>query len=177
MTTKQKLLCCAGFGVILCGLALASCGDRLQPTAPAAFHVINATDMRILLAKAGLKCEQPEMVGDANYRMVDEVWFNAHFPGIYRQFLGGLRQAGFQSIPKDCDDHARAASMCAQMALPSMAVGEYWFHTKEGTLHAVNVVVTTVDSKPHVIFWEPQTQKPVELTEDEIKNGCVAWRM
>lgn len=158
------------------GLAimLTGCGGGVG--GEATYRRLTDPDVRIALGKIGLRCEAGEVSPDAVYWAPQREWFLVQFPQDYRRFLDALQRAGFKG-PGDCDDWSRSAALCAQMVKPSMAVGEYMFHTKAGTLHALNVVLVHGHAGIEVLFWEPQTKKLVQLTDNETKNGCIAWRM
>jgi hypothetical protein len=128
------------------------------------------------MGRAGIRCERGEVLPDVVMFAPDRAWIEGTFPSSYASFLAGVKGAGFTG-PVDCDDHTRAASLCAQLIKPGLAVGEYMYHHRSGKAHALNVaVVKGTGDRLELVFWEPQTMHVVAMTKDEVENGCIAWR-
>jgi hypothetical protein len=135
-------------------------------------------DVRVALGRAGLRCESGELAVDSVYYAPSRVWVETELPLVQRRFLDAIQRAGFRG-PADCDDWTRATALAAQTTVQGLAVGEYFYHTRRGTLHGVNVLLVAVGEGAglEVLFWEPQTRKAAQLDANEVGNGCIAWRM
>lgn len=100
-------------------------------------------------------------------------WFGAQFEKL-------LKDCGLQKWRRnwDCDNFATLfyAFAQAQWSLHSaddsaeaLAIGEFWYRRTDNTGHAINIAV--VDDDEHLIFFEPQSQEIVKLTDQEVLSS------
>ena len=71
----------------------------------------------------------------------------------------------------DCDDQVRGFCFLAQQLDPGVAIGEFWYKRAQGDGHSVCSVLSSVGGVDTVLFYEPQLDRFVTLTPDEIKSS------
>lgn len=122
------------------------------------------------LVKAGVELPDDFSIADRRYAALDlgflATTFSADLGAWNFQLFGKYAEE-----VRDCDDFARFAASVAQLWNAkseneghALAFGEFWYVKDNGDAHAINVALVEGGK---VVFFEPQTQRIVELTESE----------
>lgn len=123
-------------------------------------------------------------VADAFYAHPSRAWVRGAFASALKTLLDGLEASVWTDSSNDCDDFARLSAAFASCLHnrtvghernTGLALGEFWYVRDAGGGHAINMAIVYQDGKPELMFFEPQTQQEVKLTEREVLS-CVAYR-
>lgn len=113
---------------------------------------------------------------DAIYSLPSEDWVVNTFARSYASFLFNMKSAKYVSEENDCDKFAVFAYAFAhilhhntpnKLTKTGLTFGEYWYMQDTGGGHAINIAVVKDHGTNKVIFFEPQTQKQVQLSDME----------
>lgn len=123
-------------------------------------------------------------VWDAEYAVPSARSFKRAFESDFAEFMGVVRQLILRKVDYstndfDCEDFAILGRACVSMmnvvnrrerrsnrAIPA-GVLCYNQGGVEGNGHAINFCVVDRDGKDAVMFFEPQTGREIQLTEEE----------
>jgi hypothetical protein len=142
---------------------------------------MTAAQLQDVMAENGCM-PRNRLVADAEYSLCTQNWFESAFASALRTLLFQLNQTLWRDQSNDCDDFARLGASFAQMLHnrtgqkpgTGLAIGEFWFQSARGP-HAILSAVIYVGTEYKLIFLEPQNQKPVNLTYEEVAS-CFAYR-
>jgi hypothetical protein len=123
------------------------------------------------------------VVSDVEYNLPSKEWVLNEFSKSLSSCLNFLGADTYKLENNDCDDFARLAACLAQILhhrtspeiKTGLAIGEFWYRFDTGGGHAINFIIY-LDTTPKIMFYEPQTQKEVFLSETE-KQSCSFWRL
>lgn len=123
------------------------------------------------------------VISDIEYNLPSKNWILNEFSKSFLTFLKFLNVDDYNPENNDCDDFARLAASLAQIlhhrtspaVKTGLTVGEFWYRQDIGGGHAINFIIY-LDGTPKIMFFEPQTQKEVFLSETE-KQSCSFWRL
>lgn len=126
-----------------------------------------------LLDCAGIGIEA-KFVDDI-YAQIDKEWLSTYFVISLRSFIE-LYNIRYSKNGFDCDNYARTAANWADILhlntpnapKAGIAIGEFCYTMDSGGGHAVNVAIC---NNGEVVFFEPQTQKIIILSDDEKWNA------
>lgn len=126
------------------------------------------------------------LAADSEYAHPTENWFYGSFASALKTLFFQLNLTLWKAEENDCDDFARLAAAFAQSLHArtkskrpgtALAVGEFWYDrsSPDGPqAHAVNCAIV-YDGDYKLLFLEPQTQKRITLSQQEIAS-CSAYR-
>ena len=125
---------------------------------------------------------------DKDYSLTTKAWLVLPFARALRSFCESFNIGSWEAEINDCDDFSRTAAMFAQACHnhtskedptrqeTALAFGEFFYTKDDGEGHAINVAIIRNDKGEHeAIFFEPQNQTVVELTQTE-KESCAFFR-
>lgn len=123
------------------------------------------------------------VISDAEYNLPSKNWVLNEFSDSLVSCLKFLDVNDYKTENNDCDDFTRLAACLAQILhhrtspeiKTGLAIGEFWYRFDSGGGHAINFIIY-LDETPKIMFFEPQTQKEVFLSETE-KQSCSFWRL
>jgi hypothetical protein len=112
---------------------------------------------------------------------------SAHYLPLFGEDFDALRRRELARVEyhpeiNDCDKFARLAWAYAALRHANtrqdacgLAFGFVMYQTDQGGGHAINVAMVrqAPDGAIHPIFWEPQTLKPITLSETERRTCFV----
>lgn len=174
--------------LISCLTLLVGC-SKAPPVAPGTVSISDTT-VKSTLFDLGISEETAAVcLSNPAYSVPNRDWVTGSFAVGFRDWLNqeGLR---YQKDSEDCKTFTRAAALYAEMLHAkdptrqpgtAMAVGEFWYISAQGG-HAINVILiqegmgTNQLPKYQLMFFEPQTQLEVKLTDKEIQS-CEMCRM
>lgn len=118
-------------------------------------------------------------IADRSYAAVDQGFLASTFSADLGAWIFQLF-GKYAAEVRDCDDFARFAAAVAQLwnsktdgnGGNALAFGEFWYVKDSGAGHAINIGLAR---DGEVVFYEPQTQRIVELSESE-KWSCTLIR-
>lgn len=131
------------------------------------------------------------IIADTQYSLPTADWIAGDFARAFRTFLNEFRIAHYVPDLNDCDDFTFAAVFFMQLLhrrgqvehpphrRTALAFGEFWYRRDIGGMHAINLALVrstnngplTTDNGPYApVFFEPQTQTIVTLTQKEIQS-------
>lgn len=136
-------------------------------------QIISNNDLRTILLKHGIDMRHV-YAADATYALVSPKWVEKTFFPWWRSLRFAFGLTSWER-KNDCDNFARAAAaamhdchaLTEEGEADAPAAGEVWYITKEGTGHAINVIITADQG---LLFFEPQSGAQKKLTEGEIKS-------
>lgn len=122
------------------------------------------------------------VVADSEYNLPSKSWVLNEFSKSLYSCLKFLNIHDYKPSNNDCDDFSRFAAVLAQILHhrtspnnnTALAIGEFWYRDEKIGSHAINIIIY-LDETPKIMFYEPQTQKEVFLSESEIQS-CSFWR-
>ena len=142
-------------------------------------HYINFDEINFVMDKVGAVTSNV-FFADSRYAMASEDWIINGYSKALSEFLTSFKSNEWINEENDCDNFASMAFSFSQilhhntlnkLQKTALAMGEFWYIRKEGGGHAINVfIVWQNDDNYKVIFYEPQWQKVVELTKEEIAS-------
>lgn len=111
---------------------------------------------------------------DSDWRLPDKSWIEQEFSKTVKSIFDAYGLC-YRLESWDCDDFTRFTAALAQLLNnrtpdnrgKGLAIGEFWYQKDSGTRHALNICIVETEDKPVVLFYEPQTQRFVVLTEQE----------
>ena len=111
-------------------------------------------------------------IADNTYRQLSEPFIADAFSTALRAWLVTFNNETWQSESWDCDDYAMEATMLMRRlhkATPGSkgtapAFGFIWYESGTRGLHAINFAIC---GKRKVVYYEPQLQRIVQLTDAE----------
>ena len=122
------------------------------------------------------------LIADDLYSLPTREWFLGKFARAFGRLLWAAKLVAWIQNRFDCDDFARLAAALAGILhkLSSkqptgLAVGEFWYQRAGGDNHAIAVAIVEEAGDWDLVFMEPQTQRELKLTEEEIQS-CIAYR-
>jgi len=128
------------------------------------------------LVKAGVGLPEDFSIADRSYAAMQQGFLEQAFSESLKKWVLelGIR---YQQECEDCDDFARFAASVAQLWNAksaneghALAFGEFWYVKDNGDAHAINIALVEGGK---VVFYEPQTQRIVELSEIEKWNATM----
>lgn len=128
------------------------------------------------LVKAGVELPDDFSIADRSYAAMTRGFLEKAFSDSLKKWVWelGIR---YRQDCEDCDDFARFAASVAQLWNAksenkghALAFGEFWYVKDGGEGHAINVALVEGGA---VVFYEPQTQRIVELSEIEMWNATM----
>lgn len=150
-------------------LILSGCGQKGYNYS---FSTINKVNAILEINKVAFS--QNYQVSDNFLSVPPRNWINDIFIPKYKNFKSEI--SAFGNIrEQECDDYTRGAAFLGQLIQKNLAIGEFWFFNKSGQLHALNFIFVN-DNGLKLIFFEPQEDKIVNLTDEE-KRSCIAWKI
>jgi hypothetical protein len=168
----------------LAGSLLSGC-NKAPTVAPGTISISDTTVKSTLFDLGVSEATAAVCLSNPSYTIPEREWVTGPFATAFRDWAAsqGLR---YQKDEEDCKTFTRAAAFYAEVlhakdpaAQPgtAIAVGEFWYISPQGG-HAVNVVLIQ-DASPQkyrLMFFEPQTQLEVKLTQQEIES-CIMCRI
>jgi len=153
-----------------------------RPFSPAPTRSVSLETLKTAIASLGIP-RRFIHVADTEYMVVDFDWwkgFNAAWPAVLR-----ASEFSYKSEVEDCDDFSRFYAMAAVHAFRiqypgitrSLMVGEFWYQPDSlpplpaSEPHAISLVGIWKDGKLCVLFVEPQTGRPMNLSVAE-RESC-----
>jgi hypothetical protein len=145
---------------------------------PTIKHTVEAVEIAAMLESLGVTTPNSFFADDV-YALPSEHWLaNEYSESLYR-FLTSFKSATYVATENDCDNFSTLAFAFAQILhhntpqknkKTALAVGEIWYASlARGGVHAINVAMVWDDQTGYkIIFYEPQTQQIVQLTQAEI---------
>lgn len=156
-------------------LLTAGCGKKNNKAVTN--HIANSDEINLAMDKAGA-VTQFAFFADEKYSLPSESWIANEYSQALNSFLTSFKTSDYILEENDCDNFASMSFSFAQIlhhntpqktAKTSLAFGEFWYIRKEGGGHAINVfAVWDGENKYRIVFYEPQLQKIVQLTREEI---------
>ncbi len=132
-------------------------------------NVITAEQVRETFDREGFAADS-SLILDSRYYVVTESWAD--------QLFSSLPRRTYSVDENDCDDFAeiarveakRAFNIDAKIKMP-ITFGEVIYKRGPASYHAINIVlVQDGTNQPKVLFYEPQTKRPVKLTIEQRVN-------
>jgi hypothetical protein len=142
--------------------------------------ILSATDLSVLLM-TDLRV-RPSKFGhlrDDAYMLPSPDWFTDIYPGALQAFQYRNGQTMPVEEANDCDDYALGAVYCAKMEhlrsegrrkKTGFAVGEFSYDDATLGRHAIAFAVVRHAAAYRLLFLEPQSCKPIELSRAEIES-------
>lgn len=138
---------------------------------------MTAEEIQMFMGECGASPFNGSLTPDREYMHPTKGWILGDFANALRVLLSELEQTTYRIQSNDCDDFARLAAWFAQMlhnrtaptSEAALAFGEFYYVqdiSRKG--HAINCAIVMDDGKPSLIFFEPQSQEQVYLSEREI---------
>jgi hypothetical protein len=123
------------------------------------------------LTAAGVELPVQFLVADREYAALKKDFLAGEFSRDLSEWIFELF-GKYQPECRDCDDFSRFAAALAQIwnaatpgAPAALAFGEFWYaRDRDGQQHAINIAIV---ENGEVVFYEPQTQKLVQLSDRE----------
>jgi hypothetical protein len=154
--------------------------DCLEQSQESQVTILSATDLSVLLM-TDLRVRPSKFghIRDDAYMLPSPDWFTDTFPDTLRRFQFHVGQRNAADECNDCDDYARGAAFCAQLNHAStegrktktaLAVGEFSYDDATLGRHAITFAVVRHAAAYRLLFLEPQTCKPIELSRAEIES-------
>jgi hypothetical protein len=143
-------------------------------------HIISGHTLLDILKKNGI---QPynEIVLDASYTLPTKSWIIGEFSMAFENDLSVYGLLNYIPEKNDCDNFALHCHSFAlklhtrdqQSYQKGFAIGQFVYDKDSGGRHAINfwVIINPVSNKYEVVFYEPQSRRIVELSEQE-KSLC-----
>jgi hypothetical protein len=170
---------------LLTALVLTGCnkGCNKSESSPVITHTITANQITDIMGDVGVM-GSARALADSTYALPSERWVQNQYASALYSFLNTLKSSQWVAEENDCDNFASLSFSFAQILhhnTPnkgknvSLAFGEFWYVSRSGP-HAINVFITRIPPDSYKVgFFEPQTQKTVVLTYDEI-SSCAFYR-
>jgi hypothetical protein len=145
--------------------------------------VIPNNRLRDILFDFGIDTNSAAVVlADVNYALPTQAWPGGEFSTRFKFVMVDHFLGPFESEVTDCDDFVEACSFYAHYCyrrtegrplLTQLAVAQFYFTRRDGEKHAINMFVCWDPSITSYVpvFYEPQTQRIIKLTKEEI-NSC-----
>ena len=138
---------------------------------------LNSTQIVEALDRAGVGLPEDVSIADRSYAAVDRGFLATTFSADLGAWIFQLFGKYAEEV-RDCDDFARFAAAVAQLWNSktagnegcALAFGEYWYLRDDGQAHAINIAVV---GDNQVVFYEPQTQQIVELSDSEKERATL----
>lgn len=121
-----------------------------------------------------------ELYADGKYYLPTEEWVLKSFYPAFKKDLFENNNVVYRPEANDCDDYSLYAIAFAKryfnrgrtVKMP-IAFGEFVYRVKNSTNnHAINIVaIQRGNSDQEIMFFEPQTGRFIELTEEEKFSG------
>lgn len=168
--------------LIVCVLLLFGCSK--SGTNTITNHKLSSTEIQSILNEIGVS-SYISFFADGNYALPSENWIKEDYSLALYSYLSSFKSSQWVSEENDCDNFASMAFSFAQILhhntpkkldKTSLAFGEFWYVKDDNSGHAINVVIVySNEGKYKVLFYEPQTQKTIILSKEEIKS-CTFYR-
>jgi len=138
---------------------------------------VSNDDVKLTLMMYGVTFNS-SVFADPEYNLLSKDWVETNAQMDFLQFLRDLGLTEWKQNVGDCDDFAKAFTVFLKSYIKkehpnaaSPAVGEIYYIRDEGGAHAINVIVLDDPSGLYSLsFFEPQAQKFVNLSQEEIKS-------
>jgi len=119
-----------------------------------------------------------KIIDDELYTLPSKNWVETTFSNEFFKFLSEEKLQQYELDSNDCDNFAGWARLFAQklnnntksQGKSSILFGEFDYKEDKGGYHAINFFISLEDEKYKIYFYEPQTQKIIFLSDDEIKS-------
>ena len=139
--------------------------------------VVSYQDVELTLQLYGVNYSST-VFADPEYNLLAKDWVETNAQMDFLEFLRGLGLTEWKQNVGDCDDFAKAFTVFLKSYVKkkhpdaaSPAVGEIYYVRDEGGSHAINIIVLDDPSGLYSLeFFEPQLQKFVSLSNEEIKS-------
>jgi hypothetical protein len=150
------------------------------------FSVMSGNEVRrfIDITNNVITMKDPILV-DETYAVPTIQWIKSHYTEQLKQFLFDYQLNKYYSVENDCDDFSIYAVTIGHIMhryavnkpkRSTLAIGEFHYLHNFTTGHAINFFIALNDKKQIVlVFYEPQTQRIVELNRESIMP--VWWKM
>lgn len=165
-------------------LTLLLVGCNKNNNNPVITHSITAIELKTIMAKNKIYTPNA-FVADQTYALPSENWIKTEYSSALYSFLTSFKSSQWTSEENDCDNFASMSYSFSQilhhntpskLEKSSLAFGEFWYITKNGGGHAINVLITWAGENQYkVLFYEPQLQQIIALDKDEI-DSCLFYR-
>jgi len=138
---------------------------------------VSNDDVKLTLMMYGVTFNS-SVFTDPEYNLLSKDWVETNAQMDFLQFLRDLGLTEWKQNVGDCDDFAKAFTVFLKSYVKkkhpdaaSPAVGEIYYVRDEGGSHAINIIVLDDPSGLYSLeFFEPQLQKFVSLSNEEIKS-------
>lgn len=115
---------------------------------------------------------------DPEYNLLAKDWIETNAQPEFVEFLHELGFTKWEKNNSDCDDFSKAFTVFLKSyvkkihpTVASPAVGEIYYIQKNGTPHAINIIVlSNYKGVTSVGFFEPQIQRFITLNNKEIES-------
>ena len=116
---------------------------------------------------------------DSSYVFPTLSWVKGPYSDGLSKFLADWVEH-YRAERSDCDDFSDAAAFYARGAHRftegqegvALAFGEFYYKPDSGGAHAINAFFTVEHDALELMFYEPQTQKVINLSQAEI-TSCI----
>lgn len=118
--------------------------------------------------------------GSETYALPTREWVDNKFTPYFKDFLFKYSLNSFVDIKNDCGKFTTYALTCGYILMKdekdigSIAMGE-WVGIVGADKHSLVFFIVNDNGKPKLLFYEPQVQQFIELTENE--KVCMSWRL
>lgn len=159
--------------LIVCVVFLASCKKSPPPVENREFTQLSGNSIIAKLNENFVIADGCSFISDDYKTLVDQEWIEKVF---IPAFWDAKQKDGisYRSERADCDDFALFALNVARK-LPvgkySPSIGLYSFIRDDGQSHAINIFLLRDGENIKIVYFEPQADKIVTLTETE-RNNC-----
>jgi len=146
---------------------------------------ITKGDVFVLLVRTN-KVNSNYVMTDGIYILPTEEWIAGDFSKQFGKFLFDNYLLQGEEQNWDCDDFSRACAFFAskiyhnssiKQVFTAIPCGEFFYFKDTGEEHAINFFITLDKfNNTKLIFYEPQNQTIVHLSEMEIKT-CTFWKL
>lgn len=141
--------------------------------------ILTADEVTGLFESLGAVPWRGQLIADSRYACPTRAWVEGEFTRGLFKFTAAISAVTYAIDEWDCDNFTACAALFGHLchkdtAIKSsgtaLAVGEFWFTTRNGHPHAINVLIVNNGGKPLINFYEPQSLKIVNLNQKEIES-------
>jgi hypothetical protein len=120
-------------------------------------------------------------ISDFSYGIPSKGWVENKFTDFYKNFLFKYSLNTYKDGKNNCNKYSQYAITCGHILFKdepgstSLAIGQFSYFTQL-VRHSIIFFIVNDDGHNKLLFYEPQAQQFITLTDEEIKL-CTDWKM
>jgi hypothetical protein len=157
-------------------LVMCGCSPSNPPVGNIVSGTIDKGDVYVFMETNRMQGSWGEFIVDTNYALPTKHWIIETFSTALAQHLMD-NNLSYENQVFDCDDFVDEAIVLGRRLYKksnefqrgsSLAIGKFYFRPTFDKGHAVNCFLVNENGRAKILFYEPQQQKMISLSQEEV---------